>query len=736
MKKSDILIDAIGEVDDKTLQNMKPTEAKAPHIIPQIAALAACALLILLAMPIARSFLKSGGAPEVTDDITTERDPSASDQPWEKYGWDSDPGAVIDEEVKQYFPEATEGYEITGHNTASYPEAYIDAHIEKLRQNGFSYLEYYSKRIIYNDKVIIKVGQPYNGEASVSVIYATDKKGPVSSERAIELINENCLLCYSSFNEDGTVTDVYYDPVTCAIDVTPDGFFEEAGFQIFASPFHVQTENGSSDVHMTFVGTRSAVMPSTFFDLSYLYPTQYRSSPLFYDADGDGKNEIIMIFPGPTSGFHTESIVAFETGDTPRIKAASQLLYVKGSAQKLYIADGKIMMHSHSDAGQYSDEIDAYFELSFKGRYIILLDGEGNDAGYWFPENTREPEAQTRQTDEDDKFVEPALIDHSRTLANDRFAKRTPLSGIKVFDAADSKLIIKREGQKKIYFTKEKDGEFEHTYAYDFRYDSLIMLYHTNASDGRYAYAAGRYIGSKDIYRYDLLTGDVYTFIETKGGMLTDTYYKDGVIYYCCTTENGFILKAAVISEKKIYKISENEFKAGVVTFSGSGVYALGSDGVYYCGYDGVCEKVYNGDSPVYMGEDGGACYLLETKNRFLTKINGAHGSYPFYIGISDHRPGETADCDRIVLEFYDGALICTSPDGGETKGVFLYYPYEDKWIDITPPGAKENASHAYTFDVSGGKLYIYDIKSTGDGITVFDVNDPPYEIKEYIKQK
>ena len=779
MKRSDIIADALGELDEKTLTvQKKPKKEKAQHLLPQLIAFSACLLAAVIALPILRANLakpqagadtaaetsdpESGyvpGTENETDagtDAETEAVPeqkvkkewefSTKGQPASVKNWIFTTDSVIDKEAEPYFPDLTdESCVITGHNIAVFPAAtMLSDYFKKLGELGFKNIKTGDENVFYKDGVIIREDRCQNPNSSINdsfkvrVYVSTQHSaaGALTPNEAIDVINKNCLKemikrwggGYTSYEEE-----YIHDDVPCAADVTPEGFYELTGMQIFVCPWSLASSVAYPEAVAFFANENGAVITDMGADRSYssrlyqdidmcLSANGYYGGPVICDMDGDGENEMVLLTPYTLGEKNQVSLTVYKTG-APAVLAKSKNITFKAEHQQLlYAVTGEAIIHSWSDDGG----IDAYFEIRIEGGEAVLCDAYGTKIDL-----NLKPEDQFKNGEralcETDRFVTEELIDEKTSLTQDWMIDRSLFDGLKMFDAGGKKWIITHENDKNVKLIENVNGEYKITGGYKFRYNSLAMVYYANASDGNSVYTLAGMMSSKSIYRYDLQTGDVYTFIETEDPV-TDLHYCGGVIYYTTYQNRTYTLKAAVLSEKKIYALSKME-TGEVLTayFADNGVFFLINDSVYYSDYNGKSKTVASVPDGVILSRAavyGERLYILDGAAKELLIIDSSGSIQKATIGVSDTSPRVKSDkggyyySSRGNLDIYNGAVVsCVKEDGGE-YGIYLYHPGDNSWEDVTPDVS--GSLHCYSFCTDNSDLYVYDKVNTNNGIMVY----------------
>ena len=160
------------------------------------------------------------------------------------------------------------------------------------------------------------------------------------------------------------------------IDVTPRGFFERTGGQIFAVPVCTEKQSGISYSHILYFVRGETVCRFDF------------ESVAAADVDGDGQEEIYLLSYGPTSGFFTFGLTVIAGEEVGR---------------RVYYASGGGAMSFAEISG----------ELVIRNT-VVLSDHRPYSFLYWI-----RPGEQGRQT-------EPSLTSLDPVFQNSGFESESP----------------------------------------------------------------------------------------------------------------------------------------------------------------------------------------------------------------------------------------------------------------------------------------------------------------------
>ena len=730
MKRYDIIIDALGTLDDKTLDvPEKPEKERGQSLLPQV--LAACAVLLVLAvsLPFLRMLVtKTPNDPlpaasgddavqtafdteERKENNKTEWKFTTENQPASEPGWDFCTDKVIDAEAQPYFPDLTTlGCEITGHNAAIFPAASVlEAYFNKLVGQGFARMQCGDENLFYSDGVLIREQRCANPKTHrndsfcVNVYVHHQTAGGVTADEAIGIINENCLkemITQRGDNNQLVEVEFTHDPVPFAADITPPGFFGLTGMQIFVCPWTKPNRYEFPYAVAFFVNKNGAVRTDmgcdqrTDLSMSVVYndvemclsKDGYSGAPILCDIDGDGRCELILLTPYTTYQYDKAYLTVYDTG-TPAVLARSKQLTFKAERQELLYAEGgHAVLHSVSGDGT----VDAYFEIEADLGQIALYDVHGKAVDLnLLPESPLDTDISPTEPykftviDEDDEFVKEELVDEKTSLTQDDLIDRIGFSWPLMFEVDGKKCIIGSEYDKNIRFFEEADGEFKDAGGYKFRYNSLAMLYMANRPDGRNVYAPSGFICG-GIYRYDLLTGDVYTFIKTKHSC-SSPYYVNGMLLYVSLKNNVYTLKAAVLSEKKIYRICEmSTGDHPIIAPADNGAFAVIGKTVYFMGLSGKAEKIAelpDAGTSYYVDEE--KLYVWDRTKNTLTAVD-RYGNTLTHKAEGAVRANTHAGAASETVTF-KGALVSLVKNEGGGFSAYLYDPGKDAKEDISP---------------------------------------------------
>lgn len=658
---------------DEYLKNKNDKKAKT-GVIPAIAVSSAAVIVILFGTIIGETMKKLPPPASSETEAGTELPPNTEEN---NTPVKIDPGytaaETVDEDALQYFPEFIDGkYVMKGHNYAAFYDIDINEYINGLKKRGLSYYPNVGT-VLYGDEAIVLIYDGDPGSYLISVITPRSSDEKITEKKAIDTINNTKIdvdSYYGIYTADDPATpfEEKYLPVDCAVDVTTDGFFSAAGFRLFACPC-VSRENGTNgapdaDIIVFAVGEERAealysAKKYRFYEY-VLASDGYYGGAVFADTDKDGVNEMFYLEHGPTSGIFTITVKVVNTGKYP-VYRSSFIMGGKVSKNKLFLSDnGKVTLHSYYDKEPYA--FDNYSEWDAETGAFVLTEKKYNE------------DVKLNEPDTEDKFVKSELIEYGTNLLRDRGTEREPITGVKAFDVNGKKMIFFSEGSDNstVDLYEEQGRRLKATESYVFPYYDLAMLYFTNKAVSGYAYTVGS-LEFRDIYQYRLDNGNVFKCIETKDRILSQTYYNKGIIYYITSDDNKYALKAAVISDKEIYKIAELESSADqYIRFCENGVYIVTEKALYYISYDGTITKTQLDIKDlrgICTGINGANLYIHFAETNTLRVYEGCEEKESFTV--SDLTPVRQSDHDRFLV-FYMDSLVCEKREDGKVD-IYLY---------------------------------------------------------------
>ena len=159
------------------------------------------------------------------------------------------------------------------------------------------------------------------------------------------------------------------------IDLTPEGFFELTGGQIFVYPIYsFDTYAAMGHPEMMMPENEDYSLRVVFMKDEIVCEVTYDKLAVF-DVDGDGDTEVCTLSPGPTSGLPSVTVNVVSDG-----KLYSQFFYyLEPGMTFIRTDDGAIRLHrTYGPPGTtYEQDLTVVFDPSDPVNYITLADEEG-----------------------------------------------------------------------------------------------------------------------------------------------------------------------------------------------------------------------------------------------------------------------------------------------------------------------------------------------------------------------
>ncbi len=582
MKKSDIIAGALADLDEQTLSDAAVYRKKTKNPVPGIAALAAVILTVLIAVPLIRPLLKDGGV-QGTDTnefpiLNTSGTVPDTAEPGKKES------ATFDERLMKYMPDK-EPEDKAAPSYLYYTGIDADVFVKDLRNAGFTLLyEKNGRELLYGDDMLLGL-TVYEDTVMVDAFVG---HGDASDVKRI--INGSDIK-----NASGT----HLAPVSCPVDITPDGFEEATGMRMIAAFVNPGTAEETCRVDTFFVGKNKALRLAGWGWSSWSYdPQRHFRSKIFADIDGDGSEELVILGPGFTSGVMSHSLYAVRCGDEPEYVAEyGATLRQIAAAGLIRSDDGRAVL-----AYLYGNEDGVgkigYAELLLRDGYPVLIDRYGREmktdwgVGDQLAEQIRELPA-----DKTDRFVDPVPFDGYKNFCHDYNVDRELVSRLKVHG---------KNGRFTLVF-----AETSETYSYNGFQKKLterkspaytLNLY---TADGNtkcnVIYTVGELFTGTDvnIYRWDLDKSEVSTYISVKDRLQNTYEDESGMIFYVSYKGKKGVLKAADTRSQTIYGITEIPVDTehgkvpSVAGRSDTGIYVfVTGDGLYHCTPGGEAKRL------------------------------------------------------------------------------------------------------------------------------------------------
>ena len=270
-------------------------------------------------------------------------------------------------------PEATEypnGYYRYSYTGVS--REYYDSFLSELTADDFSLVTMkYSDFLFRDDCMVFSKYNNEDGFYSVSWY----QKSPWAPDNGLSDEEASSILMP---DEDDSLSRIPIHP----IDITPEGFHERTGGQIFAVPYYSYDSfrhSGQDSLMFEDNERYGCSVRCVIGDRSYATSME---SIAVYDVDQDGSNEVLLLSFGPTSGLFTFNVMC----------VTSQGVYDTIFCTEYYRLafaglNGKLVIE-----GVGYDSIHHYFDIRLvedKGESIVMLYGEDESLTLWGIPNTR-----------------------------------------------------------------------------------------------------------------------------------------------------------------------------------------------------------------------------------------------------------------------------------------------------------------------------------------------------------
>ena len=235
-------------------------------------------------------------------------------------------------------------------------------------------------------------------------------------------------------------------------------------------------------------------------------------------------------------------------------------------------------------------------------------------------------------------------------------------------------------------------------------------------SHSGYVYPVGElYTEDGDIYKWDLYSATVSTFIDVKD-RLDRTCFREGFIFYVTYDGKKAVLKAAPANhsaDAPVFRIAEipTPDPARIVGVSTSGAYiSVDRDGVYFVRFAG------GGTKKICGAPEGGFDYLKTADGKLYAAGEGTLRAYD--VKGKELWSAAAGGC----FEVYCDDLITLSADGIEFIHPGSAEPYRKVELRIGSLAAANKFNKPWA--ISNGTLYICLSDETGD-LAAVDLNSP-----------
>ena len=457
---------------------------------------------------------------------------------------------VPDEGIKPFLPER-EPDGVYSPVRVHYDDLDPGEYIKKLESAGLKCLRNESSAVLFGNGALVDLSW-YQRSVSVAV-FVSSEGGPVSCADAVRIINRDREGLRAAY-PDNRASSGPFEPVEFASDVTPEGFSDTDGVRVFICPVRYSDRNAAGAC-VFIVGADGAVVPffgETLFDGRF-------GSYVLYDMDGDGGRDLFVHGPGGTSGVRTESFFVYRLGKTPSVIAGTPTYPVFSNVglELRAATDGRpVVVASCPDEdgaerrSLYTAELAPALSGEKDGLMIAFRNENGEQASLDVCSLRLSAQVLSGgsypggwEKDTDDRYVEEKVFEGYRNFVHDYNINRLAVSRLAVFPTARGKLFLRAEGSDLFRLSADGKASAERAGAY------TLNLYTACLSDSmrhsRYVYPVGElYTEDGDIYKWDLYSATVSTFIDVKD-RLDRTCFREGFIFYVTYDGKKAVLKAA-----------------------------------------------------------------------------------------------------------------------------------------------------------------------------------------------
>ena len=197
-------------------------------------------------------------------------------------------------------PDGTES--LNGYYQFSYtdvPQGYYDSFLLGLKKDGFSlYSMKYNDFLFRDDCMILSKYIEEDGFFSVSWY----QRSPYAPQNGITYEKAAALLMP---NRENSLSKISVHP----IDITPEGFFERTGGQMFAVPYYSYDDfRNSGQESLMFEDNEWYSCTVCYVNGTSSFLTSMERVAIC-DIDGDGSDDVLLLSYGPTSGLFTFDVM-------------------------------------------------------------------------------------------------------------------------------------------------------------------------------------------------------------------------------------------------------------------------------------------------------------------------------------------------------------------------------------------------------------------------------------------
>jgi hypothetical protein len=631
---------------------------------------------------------------------------------------------VPEERIKSFLPEK-EPDDVYSPVRVHYDDLDPEEQIKKLESAGLKCLRNESSAVLFGKGALVELSW-YQRSVSVTV-FVSSEGGAVSCADAVRIINRDREKMAAASKENRAYFEPF-EPVEFASDVTPPDFLDTDGVRVFICPVKY-SESKKIGTCVFIVGADGAAVPYAG-DLLLNDAARKYYSYVFYDMDGDGGRDLFVHGPGGTSGLRSESFFVYRLGKTPSVIAGTPTYPVFSTVGlKLRAAtDGRPVV-----VASCPDEDGAERRSLYTAELAPALSGEKDGLMIAFRNENGEPasldvcslrlSAQVLsggsypggwEKDTDDRYVEEKVFEGYRNFVHDSNIDRLTFSRLAVFPTARGYLFLRAEGSD--LFRLDKDGKASKERAGAYTLNLYTACLSGPMSHFRYVYPVGElYTEDGDIYKWDLYSATVSTFIDVKD-RLDRTCFREGIIFYVTYDGKKAVLKAAPANhsaDAPVFRIAEipTPDPARIVGVSTSGAYiSVDRDGVYFVRFAG------GGTTKICGAPEGGFDYLKTADGKLYAAGDGTLRAYD--VKGKELWSAAAGGC----FEVYGDDLITLSADGIEFIHPGSAEPYRRVELRIGSLAAANKFNKPWA--ISNGKLYICLQGGTGD-LAAVDLNSP-----------
>lgn len=259
-------------------------------------------------------------------------------------------------------------------------ESDYDKYTAKLKSEGFALVKMKYSRFLFRDDCMIFLDYSKEDKRITLSWYAKSPFAPKDGE-GVSSSEAAALRQSKQESKESSLSPIEVHP----IDVTPEGFFERTGAQMFAFPIYsYDTYKASGYDRMMFEDNERYSCLIAYIKGDDMLATTYESIAVS-DIDDDGNDDIILLSFGPTSGVFS-FIVTAKTAD-----GIYSRIFTCGHV-KLSLAekDGKAVVKTETIP--YNDEADSvcrYWNIGLQERdgskVPMIFDAESGEVidDYW-----------------------------------------------------------------------------------------------------------------------------------------------------------------------------------------------------------------------------------------------------------------------------------------------------------------------------------------------------------------